>query len=312
MGFQPRKVFISYSHDDKPHEDWVCALATWLRENGVDAILDQWDLTPGSDLPRFMESGIAAADCVVAVCTCAYVEKANAVIGGVGYEKRILADRLTQDAKANRIIPVIRGSAHRSIVPDFLRSIVYVDFRDDRDYETKCGELLLAIHGHGAKPRPPLGPDPFLLAPVPTLPRASCGSERCVSPSLAGTVVFDYSNNDGRYVVGAGDMVFETAWSRGGNNAIHAYSDAPNIRSVALALGVRNITDIADASAYDASTRVRTAKLGEIVVWQNTTGYYLATKVEKLQSRLHGCPVDEITFTYAIAPSKSASFCLVK
>lgn len=147
---------------------------------------------------------------------------------------------------------------------------------------------------------------------TPTPPLISFGPERYVSPSLTGTVVFDYSNNNGRYVIGAGDMAFETAWSGGSNTSIHAYTDPPSIRSVALALDAKNITDITDASAYDTSSRVRSPQLGEIVVWQNTAGYYLASQVEKLQSRSHGSSKDEITFSYAIAPNKSASFVSAK
>ena len=101
-------------------------------------------------------------------------------------------------------------------------------------------------------------------------------------------------------------MAFETAWSSGSNTSIHAYTDPPSIRSVALALGVANITDITDAAIYDTSSRVRSTQLGEIVVWQNTAGYFLATKIEKIQSRW--LSVDEITLSYVIAPNKSASF----
>ena len=53
---------------------------------------------------------------------------------------------------------------------------------------------------------------------------------------------------------------------------------------------------------------MRTPKLGEVVIWQNTAGYYLATKVEKLQGRGNGGGMDEITFTYQIAPNNSSSF----
>jgi len=38
------KLFVSYSHDSQPHKDWVLQLATRLVKNGVDVILDQWDL----------------------------------------------------------------------------------------------------------------------------------------------------------------------------------------------------------------------------------------------------------------------------
>ena len=56
------KVFISYSHDSLEHKKWVNELGTRLRNNGVDAILDQWELQPGDDLPHFMETHLASSD----------------------------------------------------------------------------------------------------------------------------------------------------------------------------------------------------------------------------------------------------------
>ncbi len=83
----PPKVFISYSHDSAKHKQWVLAFATTLRDRGIDAILDQWDLKPGDDLPQFMEQNLEESEYAVMVCTRKYVEKANAGEGGVGYEK---------------------------------------------------------------------------------------------------------------------------------------------------------------------------------------------------------------------------------
>ncbi len=37
-------VFVSYSHDGEDHSNWVLQLATRLRSNGVDVILDKWNL----------------------------------------------------------------------------------------------------------------------------------------------------------------------------------------------------------------------------------------------------------------------------
>jgi hypothetical protein len=283
-------------------------LATRLVANGVDVVLDQWDLTLGSDLPLFMELGLKAADRVIAVCSEPYVEKANAGRGGVGYEKMILTAQLMQNLTASRVIPVIRGNTQPQIVPIFLSSKVYIDFRDDLAFEARYAELLRDIHVVQVKPRPPLGPNPFTALPTPTPPLVTFDPARYVSPAMSGIVTFDYSNNNGRYVIGDGDMAFETAWSDGGNTAIHAYNDPPSIRSVALALDAKGIADVTDASKYDTSSRARTPNLGEIVIWQNTAGYYLATKVEKLQSRGHGRPADEMTFSYVIAPTKSSTF----
>ncbi len=58
-------VFISYSHESDQHLEWVLRLATDLRARGIDAILDQWDLSPGQDAVAFMEQSIARADRVL-------------------------------------------------------------------------------------------------------------------------------------------------------------------------------------------------------------------------------------------------------
>ena len=50
------KVFISYSWTSSDHEQFVLDLATSLRNHGVDAVLDKWDLRPGQDKYVFMES----------------------------------------------------------------------------------------------------------------------------------------------------------------------------------------------------------------------------------------------------------------
>lgn len=159
------RVFFSYSHDSESHKDWVLSLATRLVANGVDIVLDQWDLTLGSDLPRFMETGLTSADRVISVCTESYVNKANAGKGGVGYEKMILTAQLMQNITSDRVIPAIRANSRSTVVPTFLLTRVYVDFRDDLAYESKYAELLRDIHGKMVKPRPPLGLTHSLFCP---------------------------------------------------------------------------------------------------------------------------------------------------
>lgn len=58
-------VFISYSHDSSAHKKWVGDLAGRLMEKGVDVILDQWDLEPGDDVPKFMEQSVRRANKVL-------------------------------------------------------------------------------------------------------------------------------------------------------------------------------------------------------------------------------------------------------
>ena len=75
------KAFVSYSHDSQEHKKWVLDFATRLRNSGVDAILDQWELQPGDDLPHFMEKYLRTSDRVLMICTDQYVEKANTGAG---------------------------------------------------------------------------------------------------------------------------------------------------------------------------------------------------------------------------------------
>src|SRR4051794_40477260 len=102
------KVFISYSHDTLEHKKWILELATRLRTNGIDAILDPWELTAGSDIPHYMEQNLATADYIVMVCTPNYVEKANKGTGGVGYEKMIITSTLMKSISETKIIPIVR------------------------------------------------------------------------------------------------------------------------------------------------------------------------------------------------------------
>jgi hypothetical protein len=303
------RIFISYSHDSQEHKDWVLQLATRLVANGVDVILDQWDLRLGGDLPRFMESGLIGADRILTICTDTYVRKANQGAGGVGYEKMILTAQLMQDVTTDRVIPVIRSNTSSPLLPTFLGARVYIDFRTEADYETKYTDLIREIHGEAVRAQPPLGPNPFKEQPRSfSSPTLATRSERYVSAALSGTVTFDYSNNDGRFVIGTGDLAFETAWSSASNNAIHAYRKSASIHSVALALGASKIEDIEDANIYDTSSWTRTPRLGEIVVWQNSAGYFAVTQIVAVAARSHGEPRDELTFTYVIQPNRSASF----
>lgn len=255
-----------------------------------------------------MEQGLSSAQRVLAVCTEPYVQKANAGRGGVGYEKMILTAQLMQDVTSDRIIPVVRANALIPPVPTFLSSRVYIDFRDDLAFEAKYAELIRDIHGQEVKPRPPLGQNPFTATTPAIAPIVSFGAERYASPAAAGVVTFDFSNNNGRFTFGAGDMAFETAWSRAGGDSIHAYTDPPSIRSVAIAVGAKEIAEIQDATQYDPSSRVRTPYVGEILVWQNTAGYFLATKILAVRVRGPGNVLDEVRLEYRVAPTKSSSF----
>ena len=154
------KVFVSYSHDTQEHKQWVLELATRLRSSGIDAVIDQWELGPGDDLPHFMESNLASVDRVIMICTDRYVEKANSGSGGVGYEKMIITSDLLSRIDSNKVIPIVKQDASNE-VPIFLKSKLYINFSKKEDYELSFDDLVRAIHGAPLFEKPEIGNNPF-------------------------------------------------------------------------------------------------------------------------------------------------------
>ena len=154
------KVFISNSHDSLEHKKWVLELATRLRTNVVDAILDQWELTAGSDVPHFMEQNLVNSDFIIMICTNNYVEKANKGTGGVGYEKMIVTGSLMKNINESKVIPIVRQAGDKK-VPTFLSSKLYIDFSKQDEFEFAYDELIRAIHQSPIFKKPPIGDNPF-------------------------------------------------------------------------------------------------------------------------------------------------------
>jgi hypothetical protein len=154
------KVFISYSHDTQQHKKWVLELAIRLRNNGIDAVIDQFELKAGDDIPHFMETNLASSNKILMICTNKYVDKANRGEGGVGYEKMIITSNLMKGINENKIIPIIRQVAS-SNVPTFLKSKLYINFSTDDDFEFVYDELVRTIHNSPLFEKPPVGNHPF-------------------------------------------------------------------------------------------------------------------------------------------------------
>ncbi len=70
----PPKVFVSHASEDKAR--FVARFAARLRENGVDAWLDQWEMKPGDSLvDRIFEQGLKSAQAVIIVLSAVSVTK---------------------------------------------------------------------------------------------------------------------------------------------------------------------------------------------------------------------------------------------
>ena len=155
------RCFISYSWDNEQHRAWVRMLAIRLIECGIDAILDQFDCKPGMDLAKFMGRSVKESDYVVLVCTPTFGKKADAGKGGVGYETSIVTGEIFVDeARETKFVPLLREGETKESLPSYLKSRLFVDFRNDGLFEAKLEELLRHFYSKPLYAKPPLGRKP--------------------------------------------------------------------------------------------------------------------------------------------------------
>ena len=160
-------VFISYSWSSEDREEWVLRLATELFENGVQAVLDKWDLRPGEDAAHFMERMVndPSVTKVIMVCDRAYKEKADARRGGAGTEAQILSAELYGRRENNKVCGVVaeRDEAGRPYLPTYYASRIYIDMSDETERTDRFEELLRWVFDKPLLVRPPLGRKPAYI-----------------------------------------------------------------------------------------------------------------------------------------------------
>lgn len=161
MEIESPKVFVSYSWDNEDHKNWVMALATRLRSNGVDAILDKWHLHPGEELSAFMEKSIRESSFVVIVCTPKYKSRSDNRQGGVGYEGGVITGEVMTGVGRKKFIPILRHGSWAEAAPSWCAAAYMIDLREDPTAPQGFEELLRSLLGARHGP-PPLGKSPFI------------------------------------------------------------------------------------------------------------------------------------------------------
>lgn len=147
------KVFISYSWESKEHSDWVNSLADKLLADGIEAIIDSYDVSPGDRLTKFMESSIKDSDYVIIICTEEYKRKANNRQKGVGYESHIISAELYNNHNDRKFIPIIRQGDFNTALPTYLDGKLAIDLRGNPFNETAYKDLIASIFKVKKKPK---------------------------------------------------------------------------------------------------------------------------------------------------------------
>ncbi len=160
------KVFISYSWTSKEYRARVIALAERMRHDGVDVVIDAWDLCDGNDKYKFMERCVTdeSIDKVIILSDKAYSEKADKRQGGVGDETYIISAEIYGKADQNKFIPVVmeRGTDGEAYLPAYLKPRIYRDLSGE-NYEAEYEELLRTIYEAPSHRKPELGERPKWL-----------------------------------------------------------------------------------------------------------------------------------------------------
>lgn len=140
-------AFMSYSWDSDAHKIWVRDFASRLRNDGVETILDQWEVVPGSQTPSFMEASVRDNDFVLIVCTPRYKTRSDSREGGVGYEGDIMTSEILNTRNHAKFIPILRTGNWNSAAPTWLLGKAYINLSEDPYDEKQYAHLLSTLHG---------------------------------------------------------------------------------------------------------------------------------------------------------------------
>jgi len=135
------KVFVSHASEDK--DRFVTSFATKLRENGVDAWLDRWEMLPGDSLvDKIYEEGLKEAQAIIIVLSNYSVEKP-------WVREELNASIVSRISKGTKIIPIVLDDCE---VPESLKSTLWQPIKDLRNYEESFNRILSSIFGVTDKP----------------------------------------------------------------------------------------------------------------------------------------------------------------
>lgn len=157
------RVFISYTGIDENNKEWVKNLCIMLRQNGVDARCDIYNLQLGYDLPQWMTNEIDMADKVLLICDRYYLSKIDSRRGGVAWETMIIQGAMLMNTNSNKFICIMREDGDKMPMPKYMRTKYALSCCEEEIEENKFRQLLLSIFDCEEMPA---------LAPVPEFIKA--------------------------------------------------------------------------------------------------------------------------------------------
>jgi hypothetical protein len=168
------KMFISYSWTSPGHQERVRQWAERLLQDGIDVVLDSYDLKEGHDKYSFMERMVRDPNIthVLVVCDKAYSEKADAKKAGVGTESQIISREVYEKVEQSKFIPVVCefSEDHEPYLPIFFKSRIWIDFSSPEAVNENWERLVRVLYGKPAHQKPSLGNPPAYITTDTTSP----------------------------------------------------------------------------------------------------------------------------------------------
>lgn len=158
------KIFISYAWGDKENQNRVLFFASSLMSDGIDVIIDKWNLREGNDKYAFMEKSVTDSSVtnVLILLDPLYASKADTKEGGVGTETQIISPEIYEKTAQTKFLPVVFSRNEDGAIPKpiFLRGTVHFDLSQDDSYDEEYQRLVKTLYGVEIHKKPELGKKP--------------------------------------------------------------------------------------------------------------------------------------------------------
>jgi len=136
------KVFVCHAGDD--NDRFVIAFAKKLREKGIDAWVDKWEMLPGDSLvEKIFEEGLKEAQAVIVVVSQHSVSKP-------WVREEINAAFVKKVENKCKLIPIVLDDVN---VPECLKSTVWESIKDLTHFEESFNRVVNSIFGYTEKPK---------------------------------------------------------------------------------------------------------------------------------------------------------------
>jgi len=161
------KVFISYSWSTSEHRLNIKSWADNLIKDGIDVVIDIYDLIEGQDKFAFMERMVTDTSIshVIIFSDKKYAVKANNRKDGVGTESQIISKEVYEKVNQSKFIPIVCefNENGKPLLPTYLQSRIYIDFSTPEAVNNNWERLVRLIHGKPSDQKPTLGKPPAYI-----------------------------------------------------------------------------------------------------------------------------------------------------